>query len=243
MSATPIRYGLLCLGMTVLWIACKPSPRQHPSAEDRRMQEGSGELSPTTAPGSATGHWRRMVNQALINGTLADLRHLLARRVEINGHDSSGSTFLITAIVRAERNREKVIQLLLEHGADVNARDKKSRAPLYFAVSGDLTLLKLLLAKGARVDEVRSGRWSALHQACTMNTPLENVEFLLKSGADVNARSEDRSTPLHVAAFLGRADIVKMLVEHGASLTARDAQGLTPADIATESGNSRLFQL
>ena len=47
------------------------------------------------------------------------------------------------------------------------------------------------------------------------NGDLEDVNRLLKEGADVNARTKDGWTALMGAAYIGRNDIVKVLLEHG----------------------------
>jgi len=51
------------------------------------------------------------------------------------------------------------------------------------------------------------------------------VETLLSGGTDVNARDDNGLTPLMVAAFLGRVDVVRLLLQKGADVNARDLQG------------------
>jgi ankyrin repeat protein len=53
------------------------------------------------------------------------------------------------------------------------------------------------------------------------------VRALVQAGADVNARNNDGSTPLIVAAFLCRTDIVQHLLAHGADKNAKDKAGHT----------------
>jgi ankyrin repeat protein len=51
---------------------------------------------------------------------------------------------------------------------------------------------------------------------------------LLDRGADVNAKRNDDTTPLHLAASRGRTEIVKLLLDRGADVNAKDTQGSTP---------------
>ena len=58
------------------------------------------------------------------------------------------------------------------------------------------------------------------------------VKLLLEHGADVGARADYGSTPLHGAALNGRVDAIKELVEAGADVGARTKGGWTPLHAA-----------
>ncbi|MCC6004418.1 MAG: ankyrin repeat domain-containing protein [Thermofilum sp.] len=74
------------------------------------------------------------------------------------------------------------------------------------------------------------------------NGDIARVKELLKKGANVNAKTWENSSPLHVAlARVGymeesmrkrMVDIVKILVESGADLNAKDVRGITPLHLA-----------
>ena len=144
------------------------------------------------------------------------------------------------------------IELLLEAGADPNIRMNSSTETrtifthqwlyeegatpfLRAAQSGDLTLLRLLLAHGADPNiatydgvtplMVASGiGWveGVTHEWSPEET-LEVVKLLLELGADVNAQDAlDGRTALMGAAHKGRNDVVQLLVDHGADLGLRD---------------------
>ena len=56
---------------------------------------------------------------------------------------------------------------------------------------------------------------------------LETVSELIKLGVDVNLANKDDTTALHGAAFLGRDEIVKLLLFHGANASKRSKAGFT----------------
>ena len=61
----------------------------------------------------------------------------------------------------------------------------------------------------------------------------EAVKQHLADGADVNAKGERGSTPLHFAAWLGHKEIieiVELLIANGADVNAMDENGGTPLD-------------
>jgi ankyrin repeat protein len=53
---------------------------------------------------------------------------------------------------------------------------------------------------------------------------------LLDAGADVNALTDRKSTPLHDAARLRNVKMARLLLEHGANPDARDKDNQTPLD-------------
>ena len=55
------------------------------------------------------------------------------------------------------------------------------------------------------------------------------VERLLAAGTDPNAKEPKAGyTPLHIAAFSGRTEVVRVLLDHGAQVDARDNMDMTP---------------
>lgn len=59
------------------------------------------------------------------------------------------------------------------------------------------------------------------------------MEFLLKNGADINARSNTRITPLHSSSF-GRYESTQLLFDWGANVNAQDIDGRTTLDYALD---------
>jgi ankyrin repeat protein len=143
------------------------------------------------------------------------------------------------------------IKLLIDKGANVNARMKDSTetrtvftnqwldengatAFLRASQSGDIVLMKLLLAHGAdpKIDTVLHvtalqvaagiGWVEGITYEWSPESTLEAVKMLIDLGLDVNAQADTGRTALHGAAHKGRSDVVQVLADHGAKLDVRD---------------------
>lgn len=105
------------------------------------------------------------------------------------------------------------------------------------AERGDLAMVDALLDHRARLDEgcgCLTGE-SALFAALAAGREAVAARLLAR-GADPNASSFRRVTPLHVAAIRGITGIVSPLLAHGADPSREDASGRTAADWALQKG-------
>jgi ankyrin repeat protein len=99
-----------------------------------------------------------------------------------------------------------------------------SRSLLACAVrTGDLSLVKLVVSKGADVDGQASSRGfeTPLYEARN----LDIARFLVDNGAIIKAKVPGATTPLFWAQSY---EIARLLIDRGADVKAVDAQGMTP---------------
>src|SRR5262252_8250839 len=152
---------------------------------------------------------------------------------------------------KADIDHLEFIQLLLDKGANVNARVKDSTetrtvftnqwldengatAFLRASQSGDLVLMKLPLAHGADPKIATELGVTALQVAAgigwvegityqwSQKETDEAVKLLLDLGLDPNAQADTGRTAMHGAAHKGSTEVVQMLYDHGAKLDIRD---------------------
>lgn len=126
--------------------------------------------------------------------------------------------------------KNDIVRFLLEAGAEIEPAD------LIHAVwRGNEDGARQLLEAGAKVNISTNTGESPLHFAAGSKN-ARMVENLIHAGADVNVQSDSKldgaQTPLHKAAFNGRDENIKLLLEAGADPLLADRVGKTPEDYA-----------
>jgi ankyrin repeat protein len=207
------------------------------------------------------GDGKDALSLALFDGSYDVADFLIDSHANVNQKDAQRFTPLFWAVDR--RNMETapnfpwmvtrdplpIIKKLLDAGADTNvvinstprARMREGSPRIVYATSlmraafsGDIELVKLLLAHGADAHVISSDRETTLmaasgegfingyHRARPPAERLEVVKLLVEMGEDVNAADNYGITPLMDAANLGDLNVVKYLVEKDADLNAHD---------------------
>jgi uncharacterized protein len=147
------------------------------------------------------------------------------------------------AIVYAVYGGKKILQLVLDNGANINAQDRLSRNAVTIALyEKQIDLIPFLLERG--FDPKKDGR--SLRQA-VFSRQFKAVKILLDLGFDTNFRERDQVHPenpsaVHVAAR-NKNDFktVKLLVEHGADITLKDNYGDRPFTAAMLNNDAPLM--
>lgn len=139
-----------------------------------------------------------------------------------------------TALYRAvAKGDDKMVELLLDHGADTGAKNPGLASALSCAAEGHFEeIVELLLRKGANANIEDQWDWTPLHRAQIKLESDKVTRLLLLSGADVDARCKKRRSPLHYAAESGNTLTTPLLLENGADIEAEDIAGNRPLHIA-----------
>jgi hypothetical protein len=148
--------------------------------------------------------------------------------------------------------RRPLAKLLVRHGADCGARNRRGAQPLHYAADANhwepkaqAETIAYLVSVDADPDALDESGVVPLHRAVRTRS-LPAVRALLDSGANPRARNKAGSTPLHLAvqttgrggsgsehARQQQAGIVKLLLERGASLEDKDSRGKRVRQAAT----------
>ena len=156
-----------------------------------------------------------------------------------------GSTPLHSAVMGESPGRINTIRVLLNKGADVNARNKWRITPLLCAASNDdSSSVNELIRGGASLDlEDENGDTPLVVASC--KGCVSTVRCLLDHGASIHHTSYEGSTSLHFAAWNDHIEIVGLLLSKGAGVDTRmrDGSNKTALHLAAIQGHKRTVQL
>lgn len=186
---------------------------------------------------------RRKLNRELLDaarhGDTARAAALLDQGADVDANDGHYGALAIAG--REPDSNAATVRLLPERGADLRGapRGRGVNPLLRTAHCSDADRIRLLVEAGAPLDlddrELARGTGIPILQQLVRYADLPTIALVLDRGADLEARSLGyRATALHVAAFYGRADVVRFLLDRGARTDVREAGGRTPLELARD---------
>jgi hypothetical protein len=209
--------------------------------------------------------------QHVLNGDIEDLSRRLAAspflataQAEVGAERQAESEFFFTDIAHylyagdtglhmaAAAFRYPIAELLVSHGADCRAKNRRGAEPLHYAAdtnywepTSQARTIEYLVSVGADPNALDRSGVAPLHRAVRTRS-LPAVRALLDCGANPRATNKSGSTPLHLAvqntgrtgsssehAHQQQAGIIRLLLERGARETDRDGRGKKVFQAAT----------
>lgn len=167
------------------------------------------------------------LHEACSKGNFYCAKMLIKAGAQVNARNVDGSTPLCDAACSGDL---LCINLLLENGALVNDPLARSTPLHEAALRNHSAALTTLIDAGAEL-ELSDGHFGTpLHAAC-FKASVASAIVLLLAGANVNATKLHES-PLHMAASVGNASLVQVLIDFGADISQQDNRGRKPIDHA-----------
>ena len=149
--------------------------------------------------------------------------------------------------VAAQGGDTALARLLLDRGADIEARSYMHETPLHLALTlpSKKDMVELLLDYGANINPRSANGRTPLAEACIESArlnlpiprrrPLHIFKRLLDRGADVDVADSEGLTSLCHASMYLDSNIIDLLLRNGANVDAKDTKGFTALSHAATS--------
>lgn len=185
--------------------------------------------------------------QAVVHAQVELVKLLLDAGGNPNQPTDGGSTLLTAVLHQAELTPAlsepllRVVDLLLNQGADPNLNDSEGNAPLIVAIrSGDARFVERLLKASANAKHTQTFKPLLLatwHKARHEQDSRKIVTALIDAGANVHETGVYGQNLLSVAAAYNPF-LVPLFLEHKLDVNQRSRNGYTPLMYAADSGPS-----
>ncbi|MBA3954125.1 ankyrin repeat domain-containing protein [Candidatus Dependentiae bacterium] len=193
--------------------------------------------------------YRTPLHAAAKKGHLAIVELLLAKGAQVNSclYDD----LILPVHLAAKNEHSAVVKLLIEHGTDIDSRTVSGYSCLALAAeTGNNLLVRLLLSKGASVNDADGNTYVAPLYVAAQKGHLALVELLLAEGADVTEcvyPHKSNLTALYGAAENGHLPVIKLLLAQGADINAGLNEDTCPAKVsalhlAAQNGHTEVAQ-
>lgn len=184
---------------------------------------------------------RNALHVASLTNKVQMVEHLLSASglqgtgASVRAKTDSGKTALHYALVG---NNAKIAGLLMDAGASPADVDTRGATPLQLGCkASSAEAVRLMLSRlDADISCTDEFGWTALHYAAeNLYDDPGLVTMLLEAGAETDASSDDKQTPLHIAACANNVECIDaLLAAHSTATEQGDTLGRTPLLCAAE---------
>jgi ankyrin repeat protein len=185
---------------------------------------------------------------AALRGNQEIVEFLLKRRARVDLVDIFG----VTALMQASwAGHAGIVADLVTAGADPDLQSyidiprlkkKGVNALIGASMNGNIEIVKILLEKGAKVNQQDAEGQTALIHASKNGFP-DVVELLLSQGAKMEIKDQFGRTALTVATIHNQIEVVQILLEAGANVFTKDTNNLKPIVYASALDHGEIYAM
>ena len=170
---------------------------------------------------------------AVKDGKIDSLRYLLIKGANPNIRGINQMSALHLAAIL---NRLKILRILLESRADINAKDKHHKTFFDYISKGYLNIVI------SNIYETRKNANEALLDFCTLGS-INGVIYSLQNKANINSQNKDGDTALMLAVRYKNSKLVTYLLTIGADATIKNKYGNDASTIARLNSYNKIHNI
>ncbi len=174
--------------------------------------------------------------EAAMDGKTELIDTLVKEGANINYVDEYGDTALSQA---AFKGHVETVKKLLTY---LTARYSKNLALLLASQAGHAEIIDVLIEKNAEVNVYIENYNTPLFQVISQNKMDAFKKLLAAPHINLAHEDEEGVIPLLLAAYHGRLDMIKLLIEKGANPHIKNSEGKTALDMATLNKKQEVIQ-
>lgn len=161
-----------------------------------------------------TSELAKEIEKAIDRGDASSLEKLIADAPD----DLKGTLDRTPLHYAAEKGHAKLVALLINNGAEVNAREFQEATPLHLAAANaHADVCDLLLNAGAATDLANTFASLPIHAAALgerdQKTRTKIVARMISAGSPLAHLNNSAQSPLQIAAMMGNRDLVVLLLD------------------------------
>jgi ankyrin repeat protein len=194
------------------------------------------------------------LGQAVVRGYIQTAELLLEKGARLEGCFSHRQYLVIVA----EKNQERMLELLLKNGADINGVDPQGRSALMAAAAaGNTRVVSYLLPRGADLRMKNKNEEDAVLLAgmnlyrspvATEENPyFQIIKILGEKGADLNLQNKQGWTLIMYGALYGHVPLVRYLIGRNVNVNSYlfepRAEGVNALQMAAKRGYPAIVEL
>ncbi|MBN2694648.1 ankyrin repeat domain-containing protein [bacterium] len=175
---------------------------------------------------------------ACSSGDIVEFNRVLSIS-NINVKNQLGETPLIVAV---KNSKTDIAKAILSKYPQVNIQDNSGMTALMHAIDVKNIIMVTELVKKSDLKIKDNSGYSAIFHAVASGDETI-VNYLLTSKAPINDIDNSGNTPIAIATWQQRVNIVRVLIRFNADLKIRNSSGSSVLDLAKQKGNSELINL
>ncbi|CAN0571184.1 unnamed protein product [Ectocarpus sp. 12 AP-2014] len=227
---------------------------RHGARVDAKDDDGDTPLHAASSAGCSEGiralvEYGADIKALTAKGRTPHAALLLEAGADVNAPaDSADGSAALSLATLNDCNADGIMKVLIQHGADVNGKNKEGYTALHrAAMYNDIDCIDVLISAGPIIEATDIPKSSPLAVAfrSAVHRGKEDNSALISTGASTNVKDNDGCTPLGLATICRNRSVMQMLLRSGADISSADNDGSSALHLAAahdhcDSGDSTM---